>query len=278
MARLLAFAGAIVFGAADFLGGLASRRWAAIPVVLVSQLVGGLLLLVILLVLGDPFPLRDFGIGAIAGVLGFGALIVFFKALQGGVMSIVAPTTSAVAGLLPVTAGLFLFGEQPGLLGIIGAGVALIAIVLLSTSDTPNKSELTNRQSLALATVAGTGFGSFFVVIGQTDITSGLWPLAGARAISIPIGIALVLLTRSAKAQVGALRIAIVSGVLDMAGNILTLLALQRGLLSLIGVLASLYPASTVILARVVLHERMTRKQLSGIAMALLGVALISSA
>lgn len=231
-----------------------------------------------MLFLGDPFPLRDFGIGAIAGTLGFGALIVFFRALEGGVMSIVAPTTSAVAGLLPVTAGLVLFGEQPGAFGILGAGIALIAIVLLSTSETANESALTNRQSLMLAIIAGAGFGSFFVVIGQTDISSGLWPLAGARAVSIPIGIALVMATGTGQPRNGAVRIAIFSGVLDMAGNILTLLALQRGLLSLIGVLASLYPASTVILARVVLHEDMTRKQLLGIVLALVGVALISSA
>lgn len=114
-----------------------------------------------MLVLGDPFPIRDFGIGAIAGTLGFGALIVFFRALEGGVMSIVAPTTSAVAGLLPVTAGLVLFGEQPGAFGILGAGIALIAIVLLSTSETANESALTNRQSLMLAIIAGAGFGSF---------------------------------------------------------------------------------------------------------------------
>ncbi|NND14186.1 MAG: DMT family transporter [Acidimicrobiia bacterium] len=278
MAKFLAFAGAVVFGAADFLGGLASRRWAAIPVVLVSQTVGGVLLLFIMLVLGDPFPLRDFAIGAIAGVLGFGALIVFFRALEGGVMSIVAPTTSAVAGLLPVTAGLILFGEQPGPFGIVGAAIALIAIVLLSTSETANQSALTNRQSLILAIIAGAGFGSFFVVIGQTEISSGLWPLAGARAVSIPVGIALLMATGSGQPRNGAIRIAIFSGVLDMAGNILTLLALQRGLLSLIGVLASLYPASTVILARIVLHEDMTRKQLSGIVLALVGVALISTA
>ncbi len=243
-----------------------------------SQVIGAVILLGFMLVLNDPFPPRDATIGALGGLAGFAGLIVFFRALEGGMMSIVAPTTSAVAGLIPVVAGLLWFGERPGALGLTGAATALVAIGLLSTSPNPDAPILDNRQSLMLAVLAGVGFGTFFIVIGQTDASSGLWPLAGARAVSIPIGVALVLITRPAPPQAGGLRIAAISGIFDMAGNILTLLALQRGLLSLIGVLASLYPASTVLLARVVLRERMTPLQLAGIFMALVGVALISAA
>ena len=278
MARILALGGAVVFGAADFMGGLASRRWAAIPVVVVSQAIGLVLLLLSLLIISVPFPLRDFWIGALAGIAGFSGLIFFFKAFEGGTMSIVAPTTAAATGLVPVAAGLLIFGEDPGLFGILGAGVAIVSIVLLSTGETGEGEVLNRRQSLLLSLLAGIGFGSFFIIIGQTEAESGLWPLVGARVSSIPIGLVLVGLLRPARPQPGAVRIAAASGVLDMAGNILTLLALQRGLLSLIGVLSSLYPASTVLLARVVLGERLSRLQLAGVLMALVGVGLIAAA
>lgn len=245
---------------------------------LVSQVVGAFVLLGFLAVLDHSFTLKSFTIGAAAGLAGFAGLILFFRALEGGVMSIVAPTTSAVAGLIPITAGVVVLGERPGPLGIVGAALALAAIALLSTTETTEESILDRRQSTVLAVLAGIGFGTFFIIIGQTDASAGLWPLAGARAVSIPIGAVLVLITKPARPQPGGLRIATASGVLDMGGNILTLLALQRGLLSLIGVLASLYPASTVVLARLVLHERMTRSQLTGIALALVGVALIAAA
>jgi len=278
MARLLALAGSVVFGAADFMGGLASRRWAAIPVVLVSQAVGMALLAIVLLIADDPFSNKDFWIGALAGVAGFSGLILFFKAFEGGAMSIVAPTTSAATGIIPVLAGLLFFGEEPGVLGLLGAAVAIVSIGLLSTGGSDESTILDRRQSLVLALLAGVGFGTFFVIIGQTSVESGLWPLAGARLASIPIGLGLVALTKPPPPQPGAVRIATGSGVLDMAGNILTLLALQRGLLSLIGVLASLYPASTVLLARIVLAERLTNIQTAGVLMALVGVALIAVA
>ena len=186
MAVLLALASAAVYGVADYCGGRATREASAFAVTAFGQAVSLALLLVILPVLGDPSPpLADWGWGAGAGIGGAIGLLAFYHALSKGSMSVVAPTTAVVSVSIPVAVGLAL-GERPGAVALIGIGVAIMAIVLVSGallgSAIPTPPRIT-----AFAVLGGLGFGLIFVFFERTSDASGLWPLVAARLASIPL-------------------------------------------------------------------------------------------
>jgi len=273
----LAVLSAITYGAADFLGGVASRKHRPIAVVAISQIAGAGLLLSLLLVLGpDRYRLSDFAWGAAAGLIGVIGLIFFYRGLSTGRMAVVAPLSAVMTALVPLAFGLIL-GERPSTLASIGVVVAIPAIALITRERTTGVGEARSTGALD-GFIAGIGFGAFFVLISRSDPTSSIWPLVGARTASIPFVLLIAAAFRQPVRPLRDLNATIVwAGILDIAANGLYLFAVRAGLLSLASVITSLYPASTIILARVVLKEQMTFTRIVGIVLALIGIALIAT-
>jgi len=277
MTALLATTAAAVFGCSDFLGGLASRRESASSVSFISQLFGFVVLLVALAVLRVSMPgLSEIALGALAGASGGAGVLMLYAALATGRMGVVAPITAALAGAIPAAFDLAT-GANLGMTGLAGVVLALTAVVIVSVMPTPHQEghPAHSGRAILLAIGAGLAFAGFFGVLSFTDPEAGLWPLFGARLGSIPL-LAVLGLARGAGFRISreALPATIGAGVLDMVANVVVLLALQRGPLAVAAVLSSLYPVSTVLLARYVLGERLHAWQCAGVVLALGAVVL----
>lgn len=279
MAVLLALGAALSWGIGDFLGGLTSRRADELYVTVLSQLSGLVVLLAAFAWLPGTPSRAALVFGAAAGVGGAMGLAAYFRALAIGPMGVTAPLSALVGAAVPVTVGL-VAGERPDPAAAFGIALGLLAVVLVSRpagDDTVPHDPARLRRGMLWASVAGLGFGWFFVALDMTPADSGLWPLVAAR----PAGILAlgVLLAQRRPARPGrvAAGVAAASGLLDMLANTLFLLAVRQGLLVLVSVLTSLYPVGVVVLARLVLRERLSRGQLTGIAFALGAAALIAS-
>jgi drug/metabolite transporter (DMT)-like permease len=288
MVVALALGAALFYGAADFCGGLASRRGSTLAVVVWSQAIG-------LVVLGLALPFfpgtphaSDLGWGALCGVAGAFAIGLFYRALAVGVMGVVSPLTAVLAATIPVGWG-FAFGRRPEPLALLGIGCALVAVLLVSAATSlpsavdASPAKATPPEFLAPgipeALGAGVAFGFFFIGLSQTHADGGLYPLVGMRLASLVVLAAFALVVR------GELRVArtdvapiALTGVLDMAANILYVIAVHAGALAIVAVIASLYPAGTVALAALVLHERLIAVQWLGVAIAFTGVLCIALA
>lgn len=280
VALILGLGAGIVYGVADFIGGLSSRRAPLVPVLLVSQLLGTTLLLVAFPFVTEGRPsVRTLAWGAAAGIAGAGGVAFLYKGLAAGRMSVVAPITAVNAAALPVLYGLAR-GERPGTAALMGSIVSLVAVGLVSSSGpqgVPRRSRSLREPGVIEALCAGTFFGGFFIFLSFPPADSSLWPLAGARTASLSLFAIAALVTRTPlKTPPGSLPLIAAAGILDVAANLLYLLATREGLLSLVAVLTSLYPASTVLLARLVLQESLTRVQVLGLALAATGVTLIA--
>lgn len=287
MAIVLGLLVAATYGSADFLGGLSSKRASVPAVVVLSQLTGLPLLAVLVLAAGGEATPRTLGLGAVAGAFGAVGLVCLYRGLASGRMSVVAPTTGVGAALVPVAWGL-VQGERPDALALVGVALALVAVGLVSrTDDDVLDGDVTGTVAreaappsyLLLAALGGIAFGAVFVLFSEAGDDAGFWPLAAGRSVSIPLlAVGTVVTKRSFAVTSRAAVVTILgAGVLDMAANAFFLLASRRGLLALVGVVSSLYPAATVVLARLVLHERLRPVQLGGLAMAATGVALIAT-
>ncbi|MFB4267520.1 EamA family transporter [Nonomuraea sp. GTA35] len=276
MTVLLATACAIVYGTADFFGGLATRRTQVLSVVVLSQLAGLALILGLLPLLPGTYSDAALAWGLAGGLSGAAGLVLFYRSLATGVMSVVAPTTAVTSAALPVVFGL-LTGERPQAWALVGVVLALGSVLLVS-QEKPGGGR-GSLGSVLTALAAGAGFGGFFILLAMAPHEAGLWPLVGARLSSVSTVALLALLTRRAlKPGPGSLPVILAAGVLDMAANVLYLLAQRDGLLSLVAVLVSLYPASTLLLANRVLGERLRAVQVFGVVCALAAVALIAVA
>lgn len=253
---------AVAYGVADFAGGLAARRAPVLAVTAVVQLSGLLgLLPIALLVPGRPSAAALL-IGGVSGIAGVVGLLIYLKALALGPMGVVAPVSAVVGAGLPLVVGV-LGGERPGPVTLLGVAVALAAIVL-ATAGTSGQAGTRVGPLLGLA--AGLGFGAFYIGLDATPADSGLWPLLAGRVVTVTLLGAVVLLTRSGARPTGLM---IVSGLADTAANAGFLLATRLGDLGTSAVVVSLYPVVVVLLARVVLHERLTPLQLTGTGLAL---------
>jgi len=276
MAALFALLSAAFYGVGDFCGGIASRRARATAVVLWSHVVGlGLVVVSLPIVEGD---LRgdDLAFGAIGGVAGVVGVVLLYQALAIGPMSIVAPVTGLLAAAVPVAAGLA-EGDRPSVATGIGMVLALAAIALVS-AEGGGSLRPSEPRAVVLALGAGLGFGLFFVALSYTADGAGMWPLLGARCASVGLlgGLALVRQVDHVVPS-GTRLLAAVAGALDIAANLLYLLAVRRGLLSVVSVLTALYPVSTVVLARIVLGERFLNVQRVGMGLALVATILLST-
>ncbi|MCW2740140.1 MAG: conserved rane protein of unknown function [Blastococcus sp.] len=274
---VLALASAVVYGTSDFLGGLASRRASVFGVVALSQVSGLVGLLLLLPWLGGPVGVVDMAWGAAAGLAGATGLVIFFRTLARGVMSVVAPITAVTAAAVPVLVGLA-GGERIGVWTGLGIVLALVAVVLVSAEGGLSALRAARPASIPPALAAGTAFGVFFVFLDRTGDDTGLTPLVAARLASVVLVVAVAVLgRRPLRVARTALPLVAASGVGDMTANALFLLATQQdAALAIVGVLASLYPVSTVVLAQVLLRERLVPAQLAGLAAAFVAVVLIT--
>lgn len=275
---MLGVASAVVYGAADFLGALATRRSGVFAVVVWSQFAGLTVLAIAIAVTGEALPaMSDMGWGAAGGVGGGVGVVLLYRGLAIGRMGVVAPTAAVGAASIPVVVGLLL-GERPALVALAGVVVALTAIVLVaSDSAAAGASGSRVPPGLPEAVGAAMGFAVFFICLANVQGEAALWPLLAAR-VSIGIAAMAGVATRSSlRPGVAALPGIAVVGVLDMAANLLYMLASRRGLLSIVAVLVSLYPAVTVLLARFVLDERLSARQMAGLLAAGVGVVLIAA-
>lgn len=271
------------YGISDFVGGVASRRVAALRVVLVSYPVAMVLLSILAFVVGGHVTTPAVVWGALCGISQAFGVWWFYAALGSGPMSLVSPLTAILVAGVPVAAGVAL-GERPNPLAYAGIALALIAVVLVSREvrdDDPDVSIPQHRFTTKVAWLtvgAGLAFGLNFVLIDQAPTDARLWPLVFARISASVLVLGIAVVTRSVAVPRGVpLRLALLAGVLDTIANVAMLLALQASMLSLAGVLISLYPAGTVALALLVLKERVTRWQIAGMVLALAAVGLIAT-
>lgn len=275
MAIVLSLLAALTYGAADYVGGFASKRNEVFRVVLISQLFGTVPLLLIFPLLNDGHISADaIRWGCAAGVAGGAGVVLLYRGLAKGRMSVVAPITSVEAAAVPVLFGL-ITGERPGLWSLVGVVVALLAVALVSSSA--ETAPLEGSSGVPEAIGAGIAFGIFFIVLDQAGDGAGMWPILAMRATSLVlVAIALVATKTALRPASGTLWWIALSGVLDVAANVLYLLSTRHGLLSLVAVITSMYPAATVVLARLLLNERLTQNQLVGLGLAAVGVTLIA--
>jgi len=274
----LAVVAAITYGIADWCGGKASRRMEALAVTVVGQAASLVLVGGVLVVLADPAGGLGWGAaGGLAGVLG---LVCFYSALAAGSMTVVAPVTAVVSLTVPVVVGVAT-GDRPSSGAWLGIALAVLAVALVGgvvgAAHTPVR-----RRELVLAALGGLGFGLIFVCLAQAPDDSGMWPLLGARVASVVVAGALLLArhrrTGSGGVALVSWRLAVVAGILDMIANVSYLVASRHELLSVVAVVTSMYPVSTVILAMGIDRERVSRSQLAGMGLAVTALVLVSSA
>jgi len=281
VAAVLALLSAVAYGAGDFLGGMAARRLPPAAVVLRGNAVGLVGLVLAVPLVGDAELLgRDAAIGAAGGIVGGIGLLLLYRGLARGTMSVVAPITAVLSAVVPVLWGLAT-GERPAAVALVGVPLALVAIALLAREPVDDDDRTTglSRADLLTALGAGLGFGLFFVSLDATSDDAGLWPVVFGRTASVVLFALVAVTTASARAAGRSVPMALVvgCGLLDAGANALFLLATQRGLLTLVAVLGALYPASTLLLARVVLGERLARPQLGGVVLAGVAVVLVTA-
>jgi len=266
---------AIIWGAGDFSGGWASRRNSVLTVILFSQVIGALMLVAFGYLFSEPVPATlALAWGGVAGICGVIGLTAFYKGLASGRMGVVAPLSAILTAMLPVCFAFFTEG-LPRLTQISGFAVALLSVWFLSA---PESSSRIKKAEFGLSMVAGLGFGLFFVCIGHVSHQGIFWPLVAARVASISM-MAVVLFMKKTRFVPPGNQIPIIAltGILDAGGNAFFALAAHTGRLDVSAVLASLYPATTVMLAWFLLKERLKGQQWAGVGAAVVALVLIST-
>lgn len=286
MGVLFGLLAAATYGAADFLGGQVSRRFDAFSVVLVSQLIGTAPLVIALPFLADGSPTAHaLGWGAAAGVGGGVGVLCLYRGLAIGRMSVVAPITGVVAAAIPAVFGVAT-GDRPSVVSLAGIVLALLAVVLVSSAPPPaderdvepgeDISRSWKDSGVPYALGAGLSLALFFVFLDAAGEDGAVWPLLGMRGASLLlVSVAVLVLRKPLKPPPGTLVAIGAAGVLDVGANVFYLISTRFGLLSLVAVLTSMYPAVTVLMARIVLDERMIKMQLVGLGLAGAAIAMI---
>jgi drug/metabolite transporter (DMT)-like permease len=276
---VLALVSAAGYGVSDFVGGIASRRVAALRVVIVSYPLAMVLLSVLALFVGGHVTGPAVWWGLLCGFCQAFGVWWFYAALGSGPISVVSPLTAILVAGVPVGFGV-LMGERPSAVALAGIAVALVAVVLVSrgVSDEDVTEHRFTTKVAWLTVGSGLAFGLNFVVINEAPHDAGLWPLVFARIAASVMVVLIALVAGQLRVPTGVpLWLALSAGVLDTVANVAMLWALQNSLLSLTGVLIALYPAGTVALALLVLKEKVTRWQVVGMVAALAAVAMIAA-
>jgi len=274
----------LVFGTADFLGGLSTKRLGAVLATGIAASVGIVVFLLLALAIPGTWSWEAVGYGALSGVLGAIAIGLLYACLAIGPMSILSPLTAVISAIVPVTWGL-IQGERLSLLGYLALGIALVAVVLVGF--VPEKGAVRpSLRGVAYAVVSGTLIGILLVLLNQAPDDSGLLPLVFNRASYLVILWAIVLVVvlrararRDPPARIRpVLPLIIAAGVADATANTLIIVGLRLGDLSVIAVLTALYPAGTIALAAIVLKERIAPVQWVGLVLALIAAAMLALA
>lgn len=285
MIIVFALAAAVLYGSADFLGGAASRRLRASSVLTVSAPVGVAVLLAAALLAGGRPELAGVPWAAAAGGCGGIGLIIFYAGLAAGPMRLVAPVSALVSTVLPVGVAIAT-GERPGLAVYLGGLICVLATVLVSADPGGRPPGPPGRRlapgssaGLGYGIAAGTMFGLFFVFLRVAATSGVLWPSALSRATGAVVLLGVAVWAGAPPGWRGAsprvLAAVIASGLLDATANVCYVLATRAGLAGIAVVLTSLYPGVTVLLARLVLGERIRPVQLAGLLLAIAGIAVV---
>jgi drug/metabolite transporter (DMT)-like permease len=276
LALVLGLGSSVAWGMGDFLGGLKSRQLPLLNVLVGSQLTGLLIVSIAVAARGEGPPGGDFAIfAALSGVAGAVGLASFYRGLAVGNMGIVAPI-SATSAVIPVVIGIAT-GDRPSTIEAAGLALAFVGVVLASRDEVGTGTGGSIARGAGLAVVSALGFGFFFVAIDRASDADVLWAILVNRCTSVSLLLAAAAVVRpplAVRSQDVATLILI--GTLDITANLLFAVAAREGLISLVAVVASLYPLTTVVLARLVLGERAHRAAQVGVAAALVGVALIA--
>jgi drug/metabolite transporter (DMT)-like permease len=268
---------AIVWGAGDFTGGLASRKAGPYRTVMLSEAFGLLLVLAAALLTGAPVPAwPDLAWATLAGALGCSGLTLLYKSFADGQMSIAAPVSALTSAALPIAAGTLLEGF-PGALKLAGFALALAAIWLISRDYGPARPAQIHLRDLRLPLIAGFFFGLYFILMDRGTQSTVLWPMIASRAAGSLV-IALYVLSRGGPLlpERRTWPLIALNAVLDIGGNALYILSARAGRLDVAAVLGSLYPGSTVLLAWLLLKEKINRWQAAGILAALIAIVLMT--
>lgn len=280
---ILGFSASVVYGFADFFGGLATRKINAMMVTLISGLSGLVFLVLMSPWLGLKFEAASIFWGTMAGLFAAVAVTALYASLAIGPIAILSPLGAIVSALVPMAFGLFFRGESftgAGIVALVGIVVAVGLVGFVPGADV----RLPSLKGLALGLIAGTSIGGILICIAQAPADSGLTPIVFLRgssalimAIIIGLGWLLGRKTESPDATTKAWQATILAGVLDASANTLFLTAMRFGELTIVAVLTALYPLGTIILARVFLKEKIAKVQLAGVLLALSCSALLAS-
>ncbi|WP_394553164.1 EamA family transporter [Agromyces sp. MMS24-JH15] len=308
LTAVLSLTGALVYGAADFVGGIAAKRISSILVTALGAASGLALLAVVVPFLGATWTPADLAWGAAAGVAGMIAIALLYACLAIGPMSILSPLTAVVSAITPMAWGLVVGGERFGALGGWALALALVAVVLVGF--VPERGAVRpSPRGILMAIGSGIGIGAYYILISQTAEASGLVPLLATRSTTAVLGFATVgiaaLVASRARARVAsapsaavsggpvppattdapprspartAILLALGAGLVDATANVLLLLGIRAGDLSVAAVLGALYPAGTILLAAIVLKERIAPVQWAGLALALAAAGMLALA
>jgi len=272
-------ASAASWGISDFLGGLQTRRLPVLGVLAVSQPAGLVLIALLIAVTGaDSISAGKLAIACLAGAASLGGLAAFYSAMAMGTVSVVAPI-AALGVVVPVVFGLA-EGESPGAIQLAGLVPAIAGVVVLSYEERPDRVETarTDRLSILLAIVAGLGFGIFFTGLDAAATDRPGWAILAVRVGGVATVIVALIVARPRLDGVRtAFPVLIVIGAFDVLANALFAIASTKGVLPVVAVASSMYPAFTVALAHVVLGERLAAQQWTGVVLALGGVAMIAA-
>ncbi|MEO8330738.1 MAG: DMT family transporter [Candidatus Nanopelagicales bacterium] len=275
IAITMALGASLAYGLTDFLGGIAARRISVLLLGAITQPLGLVLLLVFLPFTDGVFSSQALWWGVISGVGGAAAYIMLFKSLAIGPMSVASPLSALIAVVIPVLAGIA-FGERLPLGAWIGIALGAAAVLMVSQvhSDAPHPVSL---NVVLLAAGAGVFISVFLIALERSPEDSGLWPLVVVRVVTSVLILALALGTRSmSRPPRDAVLLGASSTLLDVLATLLFLLATRDGLLSVVAVITALYPAATVLMAKVVLGEELQAVQRWGLALAAVSISLLA--
>ena len=290
MVIFLGLAAAVLYGSGDFLGGMATRKLPVLPVLLLADAAGLIVALVVAVMSPGTIALAGLAWGISAGLIGGVGLIIFYIGLATGPMSVVAPVAGLVSTVLPVGAAL-VGGERPGVGVYAGAVLCLVAIVMTSSAGdgggggsagaAAGAARPGRGRAIAYGVASGAAFGLFFLLIRNAGESGEFWPVAAGRIGELAVVLIAAAVLRRSLSPGGAggrlLLAAAGAGAIDVVANICYVAATRTGAFGLAVVLASLYPGFTVLLARVVLGERLRWVQRAGLALAAIGILLVTT-
>lgn len=277
MVVIVSLVAAVLFGSGDFCGALATRRATALQVVAGSHLIGLVGVGLVALAVGNPMTGRDLGLGAAGGVLGAVGVGLLYRRLAVGPMYLVAPVTAVTAAAVPTLWG-WIRGDSLSPAAWAGVVLALGAVALVSSvADGDGQGPIT-AAAVVESLGSGLGFGGFYILVAMTDADSQPWPIVGARLATTVGLLAILAVLRRAPLPTDRTGISLIgaTGLFEVAANCGYLYASTHGQLAVAAVLVSMYPISTVVLARLVLDERMTRVQIAGVVGAIAAAGLIT--